>query len=353
MENNKIIINSIKNPYFLKEDNFLDYLNNNNNQLINEEFIKPKLDNLDKYFNTNDENNGISNYTNKINLQDNHSFNNFNNFSEKAKIINGGKEKNCMGKNKNGKGISLNENLEEANGMKRQLFNTISKKKFDIEDLKEKKLIMNRESAKKSRLKKKRYIENLEKEFILLKEELIKAKSSQFLCNSDKMKIVNNYEEYYSNKLLDSINKNQNTNINLNCNNKEIELFNLKREEINIISNNLEKNHDYVNDYVNKQRNVLNYLLVKQINAMTPFKIKTFQNKFLKLQNIEFNDNIDVIKNKININLNTIIELYDIDTNISDDNIFNKKNSMAYQLYDFYNNLKAFVNQYDFIYNKL
>jgi hypothetical protein len=55
---------------------------------------------------------------------------------------------------------------EEENCSKnKNLFNTIQNENFIIEDLKKKKLIMNRESAKKSRLKKKKYVENLEKEF--------------------------------------------------------------------------------------------------------------------------------------------------------------------------------------------
>ena len=351
MENNRIIINSIKNPNYLKEDNFIDYLNSNHNSLINEEFIKPKLDSFDKFFNNEEIIQRSSILSNKMHLPGNNSFNNFNNFTEKIKIVNGAQEKNFVKENiKDGNCISLNETLEEGNGMKKHLFSTISKTKFNSDDLKKKKLIMNRESAKKSRLKKKRYIENLEKEFIILKEELIKAKSNQNLYNSDRLKIVN---ESYSNKYLDSIIQNQNNNLNLNSNNIERELFNLKKEEINIISNNLEKNHDYTNDYIIKQRSVLNYLLVKQIDAMTPFKIKSFQNKFLKLQNFEFNDNIDIIKNKIDINLNTIIELYDIDINNKINNIFNKQNSMSYQIYDFYRNLKVFLNQYEFIYNKI
>ena len=89
---------------------------------------------------------------------------------------------------------------------------------------------------------------------------------------------------------------------------------------------------------------------------MTPIKIKSFQNKFLKLQAFKEDDSIEVIKNKIKTNLNTIIELYDIndeDNNNKSINICNKKKSMAYHIYNFYIQLKEYVNQYDFIYNKL
>ena len=219
--------------------------------------------------------------------------------------------------------------------------------RFNIEDLRKKKLIMNRESAKKSRLKKKKYIENLEKEFIILKEELIRLKSNQNSNNFDK---YNN--DLYSNKVIDNIIKNQNINVNLN--NKEKEIFDLKKEEQYIIGNNLEKNEEeLINKYIIKQKKVIPYLLVKQINIMTPNRIKAFENKFLKLQTFEVDDSIEVIKNKINSNLSTIIELYDIDENTKNNNICKKNTSMSYQLYDFYNNLKDYVNQYDILFNKI
>ena len=56
---------------------------------------------------------------------------------------------------------------------------------------------------------------------------------------------------------------------------------------------------------------------------MIPVKIKTFQNKFLKFDEIKEDDSISVIKNKINNNLETIIKLYDIDINKIDIGIYN------------------------------
>ena len=88
--------------------------------------------------------------------------------------------------------------------MKKQLFNTIHDQNFNIEELKKQKLIMNRESAKKSRLKKKKYVQNLEKEFIILKEELIRLKSSQKINNSDELINLSN-----SNKIIEKIFKNE------------------------------------------------------------------------------------------------------------------------------------------------
>ena len=339
MENNKI--NLVKNPNFLKEDIFLDYLVYNNNPLTNEEFIEPKLESFDKFFNE-EENSLKSNIlSNKSYSQIYSSFQNNNNNLEKNKIMNGAEDKIIID-NKRNNNLNLIESNEENNEIK---------KLFNIEDSRAKKLIMNRESAKKSRLKKKKYIQNLEKEYVILKEELIRAKSNINSNNNDKF--MNNL---YSNKIIENIMKNKSNSIdlNLNLNNKEKEIFELKNQEKEIITKNLEKDKESVKIYVKKQKSVLEYLLVKQIDIMTPIRIKTFQNKFLKLENFDTDDNINIIKNKIESNLNTIIELYDIDENNCKKNkICNKNTSMSYQLYDFYSNLKKYINQYDLIFNKI
>ena len=354
------LLNNMNNQNISKEEIFLDYLNFNNSPLKKEDFIKPTLETFDKFF-ANEESSpkSIASF-NKL-MPDYFTFNNINisnlnNSMKKNKIMNANQEKIIMDdKNKinfnNKKDINLNEKYDEDN-LKINLFNTTQNEKFTIEDLKKKKLIMNRESAKKSRLKKKIYIENLEKEYIILKEEIIRIKSNQNLNGSDKI-----YNEYYSNdQLIENIIKNNNNiNFNYNFNSKDNEIYELKKEEINIITNNLEKNSEVANNYINKQKKILQYLLVKQIDIMIPIKIKVFQKKFLKLQTIDEDDSIETIKNKININLNTIIELYDIDgeDNNKTTNIYNKKKSMAYQIYDFYISLKEYVNQYDIIYNKI
>ena len=339
MENNKI--NLVKNPNFLKEDICLDYLVYNNNPLTNEEFIEPKLESFDKFFNE-EENSLKSNIlSNKSYSQIYSSFQNNNNNLEKNKIMNGAEDKIIID-NKRNNNLNLIESNEENNEIK---------KLFNIEDSRAKKLIMNRESAKKSRLKKKKYIQNLEKEYVILKEEIIRAKSNINSNNNDKF--MNNL---YSNKIIENIMKNKSNSIdlNLNLNNKEKEIFELKNQEKEIITKNLEKDKESVKIYVKKQKSVLEYLLVKQIDIMTPLRIKTFQNKFLKLENFDTDDNINIIKNKIESNLNTIIELYDIDENNCKKNkICNKNTSMSYQLYDFYSNLKKYINQYDLIFNKI
>jgi hypothetical protein len=345
------IMNIIKNQNPFKEEIFLDYLNCNNSPVTKEEFIKPTLETFDKFFN-----NDVSSPKSIISMNkslpqtpisDRFLFNNINsinNFTSKIKGINFSANQRKNSEHHNSKNNEPNINKyeisEEENCSKnKNLLNKIQNEKFIIEDLKKKKLIMNRESAKKSRLKKKKYVENLEKEYIILKEELIRLKSFQNVNGNGK-----------SNK---ELNNNSNDKDEINNGNQ---IYEFKKEQFNIISNNLEKNPDVVINFANKQKKLLQNLLVKQIDIMTPIKIKAFQNKFLKLQTFNEDDSIEAIKNKIKINLNTIIELYDIndeDNNNKSINICNKKKSMAYHIYNFYNQLKEYVNQYDFINNKL
>ena len=343
---------TIKNPIFPKEDIFLEHLNHNNDPLKNEDF---SIDTFDKFFN---EEESIKKPKKSINLPIECSpISNRNNNKFNDKIINGGKEKlfslNNIFKDNN------NENAPEINQMKKQLFNTLQNIESN-EDLKKKKLILNRESAKKSRLKKKQYIENLEKEFVLLREELIKIKSLRNLNNknnldntSENFSNNNNIIEniIYHNKNMFNIDMNSSFNVN---NHKDKEFLSLKKEEFNIISNNLEKDSNVVNSYINKQKKILQNLLIKQIDIITPLTLKDFQNKFLKLEEIKKDDTISIIKNKINNNLEAIIELYDI--NIEEKNNkknINKKFSKGNNIYNFYNDLKKYVEQYELLYNNI
>ena len=340
---------------FPKEDIFLEHLNHNNNPLKNEEFVKGNLETFDKFFNE-EETIKIPNKT--INQSIDYSCaslgNNCFNFNEK--LVNGGKDKNIslnvFIKDK------INDNNIETIKAKTQLFNTLQESEM-VTDLKKRKLIMNRESAKKSRLKKKKYIENLEKEYLILKEELIRLKSLENLNSKNNLELVN--ERYSNNNMIENIishNKNiisADVDLNFNINNhKDKEIVSLKKEEFKIISNNLEKDQKVINDYINKQKKILQNLLVKQIDLMTPISIKDFQNKFLKLEEIKKDDSISVIKNKINKNLEAIIELYDINVKEDKDNKnVNSKNSKGFNIYIFYNSLKSYIEQYEYIYNQI
>ena len=74
----------------------------------------------------------------------------------------------------------------------------------------------------------------------------------------------------------------------------------------------------------------------------------------MKLEEIKKDDTISIIKNKINNNLEAIIELYDI--NIEEKNNkknINKKFSKGNNIYNFYNDLKKYVEQYELLYNNI
>ena len=348
-------VNLLKNPTIIKDDLFTEYLNCNNfeNEILNEEFINPNNETFDKFFN-NDENsykslNSINDFSNANNrkspvpdaqINELFKFNNSNLYN--FKFGNGGYEKNMNEESRLNESNGLN--MVSAESKKKNIFRTLPKNKNNNEDMKQKKLLMNRESAKKSRLKKKRYIENLEKQYILLKEEFIKLRENQKINGnldpSNQLKNEKDNYNYYGNGNI--------------LNNED----DFKKSEKEIISNNLEKDPETINNYLKQQKLLLGNLLVNQIDIMTPIKIKAFQTKFLKLQVLDGDDSIDVIKKKINLNLSTIVELYGIeneDNNVSNNNLnfCNKKSSLAYQIYDFYKNIQRLVEKFETIYNNI
>ena len=354
---------SLKNAIFQKGDIFLEHLNHNNDPLINNDFIKGSLETFDKFFDKEETIKESINNCNDYSIISNKSNNSNGCTKFHEKMINGGNNKYFPLKFYVNNNCSKND--EEKNKNKKQLFNTHNAQNNleHIVDIKTKKLIMNRESAKKSRLKKKKYIENLEKEFMILKEEMIRLNSLRNFNYKNNLDILKNSEinnNIYENLIKENNKsefkiKDMNLNLNININHhKDKEIMSLKREEFNIISNNLEKDQTIINKYVNKQKKIIRNLLIKQIDIITPVKFKTFQNKFLKLEDIKEDDSIAVIKNKINNNLEIIIELYDIDINKNEkDNNSNKKNSISNNLYMFYKNLKSFIEQYELIYNQI
>ena len=241
---------AIKGQIIQEEDIFLEHLNNKNNPLKNEEFIKGSLETFDKFFS---EEEIIKTNKKPVNLSTEYSpISNKSDFHKiKEKIINGGKEK-IFPFNMNLK----NEKNVEMNQMKKQIFNTLQSYE-PVEDLKKKKLFLNRESAKRSRLKKKQYIENLEKEFMFLKEEIIRLKNCKNNIEITNNSVSNNNifkNSIMNNKMIPNIDINLGLNINTH---KDKEILNLKKQELHIISNNLEKDTRTVNSYINKQKKLL------------------------------------------------------------------------------------------------
>ena len=117
-----------------------------------------------------------------------------------------------------------------------------------------------------------------------------------------------------------------------------------------------------MNSYTEKQKQILEKMLINQIILMMPIKIKIFQEKYLKLFTFNNNESLREIKDKIEKNLKTIQELYDIKNLITEENGLNvepfyKKNnkggSMAYQLYEYYYNINNYIKEFEKIYFSL
>ena len=319
------------------QDIFREFLNFNNfhNEIINEDFPKHNFDSFDK-FNSNDENsikslnsiNEISktNNLNKSQINEHqiptpkkiiHLMNANNlNFDNMKKIdFNGKKEINIISEPKQN-----NQFLSK----KKELNSFQATEQIETE-LKQKKLLLNRESAKKSRLKRKIYIENLEKQYLLLKTEYIKIIEKQKLNKG-----------YVNNSILKNEHFIEDDKINPNLKiGKENVLYDFNKVKEENIQNN--------NDCLNKQKKIMENILINQIDMMTPINIKLLQHKFLKLNKIDNNDNFQTIQNKINSNIEMIKELYDI----NDNEICINTKSKGYKLFEFYSNISTLLNKYE------
>jgi hypothetical protein len=320
------------------QDIFGEFLNFNNfnNDIMNEDFPKHGFDSFDK-FNQNDE---IS--MKSINsISEIHKTNNLNksqinelqiptpkkiirlmnvsnlNFENLKKI-------NLNGKNE----INSIKELKPNNQFlsKKKELNPPNTEKVETE-IKQQKLLLNRESAKKSRLKRKIYIENLEKQYLILKTEYIKIIEKQKLNKG-----------YQNNSILKNEHFLDDNKINPNLKiGKENVLYEFKKQN----EENIQKN----NDCMNTQKKIMENILINQIDMMTPINIKLLQHKFLKLNKIDNNDNFQTIKNKTNSNIEMIKELYDINENDIDIN----KKSKGYKLFEFYSNIATLLNKYEVI----
>ena len=324
------------------QDIFREFLNFNNfhNEILNEDFPKHSFVSFDK-FNSNDEYsmkslNSLNNITKSNNLNKSQmnelkiptpkkimhlmNINNLN-FENLTKInLNGKNEINPI---KEIKDIKPNNQFLS----KKIEFNSLQTSEQVDNEIKQKKLLINRESAKKSRLKRKIYIENLEKQYLILKTEYIKIIEKQKLNQG-----------YINNSILKNEHFIDDNKINPNLKiGKENVLYDFKKlQEDNIQIN---------NDCLNKQKKIMENILINQIDMMTPINIKLLQHKFLKLNKIDNNDNFQTIKNKINSNIEMIKELYDINENDIDIN----KKSKGYKLFDFYSNVAKLLNKYEVI----
>ena len=220
----------------------------------------------------------------------------------------------------------VNENETKQN---KNIFETHNENEKEIQ--KQKKLLMNRLSAKKSRLKKKVYIKYLEDELEKMKNEIEKKR---------------NFEKFY----LPGVSKQENGKTLENLSN-DVQRYDILIKKEHLFYEKSKNDNESINDYVNLQKKLLHDILIKIIDVSMPIKCKIFQHKFLKLQKFENEDSINIIINKINCNIDMLKELYDFDKQLIIKK--NKSESIAQQLFIYYNNLKDYVISFKTIYDHI
>ena len=207
--------------------------------------------------------------------------------NEEIKIIDNKKKDNSnflINKIPNNSKIEIKSFLSQ-----KKIFETYNENEKEIQ--KQKKLMMNRISAKKSRLKKKVYVKCLEDELKKMKNEIEEK---------------NNFEKNF----FQGISKEKNE---LNHISSIIKIYQKLLNQENIILNKSKSENETLNDYVYLQKKIVLDFLIKQIQFLIPIKCKIFQNKYLKLKKFELNDSIFDINSKINENLEMLKELYDFE----------------------------------------
>lgn len=341
------------NKIFSEKDIYIDHdnLNLDLNIGFNEANLKNPFDSFDNLFiNKNSRKSSIDeNDFQKIPLKPKvktPEIDNIFNISEKKnekmikEKLNKKRQKSKETRKKNIKKINKENKKVKFNSYK---FNPIT------EDEKNRQKIKNKISARKSRAKKKKYIADLEKENSSLKKYIDEMKENFKFNNNiipinEKENFFNNQKEYCE-----------------NC--SKIENL-LLEENIIIKSEGIdEKNNiNLMNSYTEKQKNILEKMLINQIKVMMPIKIKSFQDKYLKLYTFNNDESLIEIKDKIDKNLKTIQEIYDIRNLKTEENGLSiephykkhsKNCSMAYQIYDYYYNIKNYINEFEKIYINL
>ena len=187
-------------------------------------------------------------------------------------------------------------------------------KKFDD------KLLMNRISARKSRLKKKQYIKSLEEETARLKNQIIlngkKGSNIQDLGDID----LNPEKTEEKNKLfLDKI-------------------ILLEKQEKEVKKEGQKKSANIINQHEVLQKTVLREMLVKQIHLFLPLKYLIFGEKFIKLVKINEDDSLSVIISKINENLKKIKNYMNI--------ISKKRIKLVIKFYEIYKKIKNYSDSF-------
>jgi hypothetical protein len=186
------------------------------------------------------------------------------------------------------------------------------------------KLLMNRISARKSRLKKKQYIKCLEEETARLKNEIFLKKNIQTVAN------------------------NINLDLSLEDKEKNDKFFNkfilFEKQEKEVKLKGQKKQAEIMKQYENLQKTLLREMLIKQIHCFIPLRLQIFGDKFIKLIEINEDDEISVIINKINANIDKIKNYLDI--------VPKKRIHSVNKLYEIYKKIKNFVDGYQHLFSE-
>lgn len=201
---------------------------------------------------------------------------------------------------------------------KKKLFKTLR----DMEsEQKQKKLLLNRISAKKSRTKKKNYVLKLEEELKQIKREIAEMKRrsktarKRSCCNNNNNTTCNKQQERKSN-----------TNSNSMTNRSgSVELVNAGEQKVSVFHN-----------------------MVQLLRLAMPISLKVYKERFLKMEEFDLScETVDMLVKKNNRNIHILNELYSFEhatVNVE---------SIAYKLYAFYikvgNLLNAFKQNYELL----
>jgi len=192
--------------------------------------------------------------------------------------------------------------------------NNDSESKFEYGD----KLLMNRLSARKSRLKKKKYVKCLEEETARLKNEILLKKNAIDISNNINLNL--NKEEKEKNNIF------LNKFILMEQQEKEVKLKGQKNQA------------DTMRQYESIQKTLLREMLVRQIHCFVPLRLQILGEKSIKLIEANEDDEMSVIINKINENIEKIKNYMNV--------VPKKRIKSIIKLHDIYKKIKNFVDSY-------
>ena len=192
--------------------------------------------------------------------------------------------------------------------------NNDSESKFEYGD----KLLMNRLSARKSRLKKKKYVKCLEEETARLKNEILLKKNAIDISNNINLNL--NKEEKEKNNIF------LNKFILMEQQEKEVKLKGQKNQA------------DTMKQYESIQKTLLREMLVRQIHCFVPLRLQILGEKNIKLIEANEDDEMSVIINKINENIEKIKNYMNV--------VPKKRIKSIIKLHDIYKKIKNFVDGY-------